>query len=162
MKKIAFRISSDFADHFASDLIQKKLKLAQIESVLFKISDSISAEDFQGLVLLANTQDTTLLNADILHFHEQSKPVIVFDESAKYVAQSLRKYNPVIAVQENDHDIPKLNKMGIDTEVCPQDDFITDRFTKILSSTIKLSESKLNPSIEKGLQSLCKELVEMC
>lgn len=162
MKKIAFRISSDFADHFASHLIQKKLKSAQIESVLFKIADSLSAQDFQGLVLLANTQDITLLNSDILQFHEQSKPVIVFDESAKYVAQSLRKYNPVIAVQENDQDIPKLNKMGIDTEICPQDDFITDRFTKILSSTIKLSDSKLNPSIEKGLQSLCKELVEMC
>jgi hypothetical protein len=162
MKKIAFRISSDFADHFASDLIQKKLKLAQIESVLFKISESLSVQDFQGLVLIANAQDMTLLNSDILQFHEQSKPVIVFDESAKYVAQSLRKYNPVIAVQENDQDIPKLNKMGIDTEVCPQDDFITDRFTKILSSTIKLSDSKLNSSIEKGLQSLCKELVEMC
>lgn len=162
MKKIAFRISNDLSAHFASELIQKKLKSSQIESTLFKISDSISPADFQGLVLLVNAQDINLLNADILHFHEQSKPVIVFDESAKYVAQSLRKFNPVIAVRENDQDIPKLNKMGIDTEICPQDDFITDRYTKILSSTINLSDSKLNPSIEKGLQSLCKELVEMC
>jgi signal transduction histidine kinase len=162
MKKIAFRISSDFTAHFTIELIQKKLKSAQIESVLFKISDSLPPTDFQGLVLIANAQDMTLLNADILHFHEQSKPVIVFDESAKYVAHSLRKHNPVIAVQENDPDIPKLNKMGIDTEVCPQDDFITDRYTKILSTTIKLSDSQFSPSIEKGLHGLCKELVEMC
>ncbi len=162
MKKIAFRISSEYSKHYAAEILQKKLNLAHIESVLFTTSDTLASDLYQGLVLLTSSKDSTFCEPDVLRFHQESKPIIVFNESSKDVARSLRQYNPVIAIQENDMDIPKLNKMGIDTEICPIDDFITDRFTKILSSPIKLSDSQLNALTEKGLQSLCKELVEMC
>ncbi len=162
MKKIAFRISNDFSTHFISEFIQQKLKLSQIEVVFFKTTDSISTENFQGFVLLTNPQDTSLFESDALRFHQESKPIVVFTESSKCVARFLRLHNPVIAIQENDLENMQLNKLGVDTEICPVDDFITDRYTKILSTTIKLSDSQMNPSIEKGLTSLCKELVEMC
>ncbi len=100
--------------------------------------------------------------SDALRFHQESKPIIVFTESSKGVARALSQHNPVIAIQENDLEISQLKKIGVDTEICPVDDFITDRYTKVLSTTIKLSDSQMNPSIEKGLTSLCKELVEMC
>lgn len=162
MKKIAIRVSKDFYKHLASEFIQSTLKDANIESVLFNTTDSIPSEDYQGLVLLTNLTDSLQFETDIVRFHLQSKPIIVFDESAKHVALQLRQYNPVIAVHAQDPEIIKLKKMGVDTEDCPEDDFITDRFVKVISSTIKLSDNVLTPPIKKGLHSLCKELVEMC
>lgn len=162
MKKIALKISDSFLNCDVLTHIQHVLLELKVKPQLFKISEFIDHSVFQGIILFTNLTDSESAQVDILNFYAQSKPIIVFNESAKPVARYLKKMNPVIAVAANDVDIFGLKKIGIDTEICPSDDFITDRYTKILSSSLKLTDSKLTSSEKKGLESMCKELVEMC
>ena len=70
--------------------------------------------------------------------------------------------NPVIAVTTLNSSSTLLQKQGIDTEVSPLDDFITDRYTKILSTSLGLTKPANFEKSKIGILALCKELVEMC
>jgi enhancing lycopene biosynthesis protein 2 len=162
MKKIAFRISEGLNSHPALDFIQKYLSGFNIQYQIFQITQTMSHESFQGYVAFVNEPDLPTLNQDVEYFQSASKPIVTFNESTKHIAKFFKKLSPVIAVEINDPEIPSLNKVGIETELCPDDDFITDRHTKIISSSLKLSGHLFDSKKQNGIKNLCKELVEMC
>jgi enhancing lycopene biosynthesis protein 2 len=161
MKKIAVRVSDEYLQHQILIFLNSTLKKSQIETLNFSISSPLDPNLYQGYILFTTATDAQKNEGDISNFHLQSKPILVFAEASFCVAKILRKFKPAIAIQEVNNDSVTLNKLGIETEVCPVDDFITDRYTKIISSTILLSNFTLDMNIEKGLRSLCKELVEI-
>lgn len=161
MKKIAFRVSENFFHGEILNLIKTKLVYSNIYCEIFKTSDTLNSLNFHGLIMLTNSIDTEKIQNDIMSFHSESKPIITFSESTKYVARTLKKFKPVIAITENETEALALNKLGIDTEICPPDDFITDRYTKIISSPVMLSNQTVDLKTKKGIEGLCKELVEM-
>jgi enhancing lycopene biosynthesis protein 2 len=160
MKKIAIKVSDDLKNHPALNLIQKNLTDSKLITEIFKNEDVIQSTHFDGLIFFVSNSDH--VTAETTAFHSESKPLIVFAESSHNVALVLKKYNPVIATESLNPDIANLQKQGIDAEVCPVDDFITDRYTKILSSSLRLVAEINNESYKKGILALCKELVEMC
>lgn len=162
MKKIAIRISDEFQNHEALGFIQNYLIKQNLRHQILNTNVPLDFEDFQGYIAMLNSTDSENLQADIIHFYSTSKPIAAFNESAKQVAKHLKKMNPAIAVAADDPEITYLNKIGIETEICPVDDFITDRYTKILSSSLKLTDQQFDLKMQKGILNLCKELVEMC
>ena len=162
MKKIVFRVSNKFKNHPAINFIQALLVESNVQFEIFDANDFASIDQFDACILLTNSDDCTKLAADVTGCHSASKPIVVFYESAKAVAKILKKFNPAIAISENDPEIFSLNKMGIETDICPADDFITDRSSKVLSSTVKLSNLDFDQKSQIGIKNLCKELVEMC
>jgi enhancing lycopene biosynthesis protein 2 len=155
VKRISLCISNEFKDYTLRMTIDKILSD-------FKIQTTQNSEDCLALILLTNSLDTLAQQDLIIRFNGESKPIVGFNESARVVARILKKQTPVIALHSEDPEKMALKKIGIDTEDCPVDDFITDRYTKILSSPISAANTQLDEKSKKGLFSLCKELVEMC
>jgi enhancing lycopene biosynthesis protein 2 len=162
VKKIALYASDDFDNAPIVFAIQKNLSNANIKVEQIKEIESADSINYEGLILLGQAHDSMTAKNLITAFHSASKPIVGFGDSAKMIARILKNNNPVIAVNFNDSDKMILKKMGIDTEDCPADDFITDRYTKLISSPYSPAHSVLDASSEKGLHRLCKELVEMC
>lgn len=160
MKKIAIKISDNLKNHPALNLIHKNLTDSKLATELFKNEDPILSTNFDGLIFFVSNSEN--INTETIAFHSESKPIVVFAESSHKVALALKKYNPVIATESLNSEIAYLQKQGVDAEVCPVDDFITDRYTKILSSSLQLTSDKPSETYKKGILALCKELVEMC
>lgn len=159
MKKIAIKVSDDLKNHPALNLIQKYLSDSKIASEIFKNETAIQSTDFDALIFFIS--NTEYIHHDTLAFHSESKPIVVFADASQKVAIILKKFNPVIATESLNSEIAFLQKQGVDVEVCPADDFITDRYTKILSSSLFLANELNSESYKKGILALCKELVEM-
>lgn len=94
-------------------------------------------------------------------FHEQSKPIGAICIAPFLVAQILRKHEPLITLGESSDLIPALKKMGIEHELCPSTDFITDRVCKIVSTPAYMNTNPSPFEVSSGIKLMIKELVEM-
>ncbi len=162
MKKIAIIVSDEFKMSPMVHYLQKILLDSAIQIQNLNATQTVETKSYDSLILLTHSADSSATEALINGFHADSKPIVGFSDSAKVIARVLKKQNPVIAISSNDSEKSSLKKMGIDTEDCPSDDFITDRYTKIISSSYSLSDSEFDQLSKTGLIRLCKELVEMC
>lgn len=97
----------------------------------------------------------------ILKFHQQSKPIGAICISPFLVAQVLKKFNPLITLGESSEIIPRLKKMGIQHEICPSNDYITDRDCKLLTTPAYMNNDVSPFQVYTGIRLMTKELVEM-
>lgn len=93
-------------------------------------------------------------------FYEKSKPIGAICIAPLLVAQVLKKNNPIITLGETSDIIPLLNKTTIQHEVCPTNDFITDRDCKIISTPAYMNQASAS-DVYTGIRLMVKELVEM-
>jgi len=126
-------------------------------NTLFTVqSTAPDAQQFQGCIYL-KTDFNKSESSNILQFFEQSKPIVTLQAGAQPIAEILREHSQLISIASNTHKEIK----NIEMIECPEDDFITDRYTKLLSTTIREDKSEITESAKKGLWLICKELVEM-
>lgn len=97
----------------------------------------------------------------VLHFHQQSKPIGAICITPFLVGNILKKYKPLITLGETSDLTPRLQKMNIQHETCPSDDYITDRDCKILSTPAYMNETASPFQVYTGIRLMLKELVEM-
>lgn len=108
-----------------------------------------------------NFKINPILQKIILKFHSQSKPIGAICISPFLVGNILRQFRPLVTLGETSELIPRLEKMNIQHEKCPTQDYITDRDCKVLSTPAYMN-SKVSPfQVYTGIRLMIKELVEM-
>lgn len=135
------------ASHEESDVLQKSLIGTAAQITYFLDQD---LQNFDGLLLVGPSESQSIIQK----FHQDGKPIAAIGAAIKMVAQALAKYNPTLAAGPYD------NFPGCLLEECPADDYITDRDTKVISTTGFLYESDAL-KVFAGVSGLAKELVEM-
>jgi len=129
----------------------KKIYQMQISKLnKSKEVESAGSLNYEGLILLGQTHDATATKNLIMAFHSASKPIVGFGDSAKMIARILKNNNPVIAVNCNDSDKIILKKWALIPRTAQQMIFITDRYTKLISSPYSPAHSVLDATSEKA------------
>ncbi len=97
----------------------------------------------------------------IEEFYNASKPIGAICIAPVLVAKVLGKYNITITLGQDDKEaIKEVQKTGAIHEVCPVEDYITDRLNKVITTPAYMCKAKPH-QIFKGISGLVKELVEM-
>ena len=95
----------------------------------------------------------------ILGFYEASKPIGAVCIAPALIARVLGKKHISVTVGEDSAAAKEIENTGAIHEVCPVDDFITDREHKIVTTPAYMFDAKPH-EVFKGIQAMAKELVE--
>ena len=154
MKKIIIWSDDSTSPQLVNELSSLLMRLGTTPQVQ---NSSELTENAEGYIYLksnvSKVETTSLLN-----IFKQSKPLVAFLPCSHNIAQSLCEYSSLISVAGNENKEIK----NIEVIECPSHDFITDRYTKLISSTIQAHQKSLTDKDQQGLLLICKELVEMC
>jgi enhancing lycopene biosynthesis protein 2 len=106
---------------------------------------------------------TVLLSVDrvIREFHESSKPIGALCISPVLIAKVLGSKKVVVTLGNDKETIAEVLKTGAQHEICPVDDYVTDRETKVITTPAYMYGSAKPHEVFKGIAGLAKELVEM-
>jgi enhancing lycopene biosynthesis protein 2 len=166
---IAFRAD----DHKTSDPVLDntltQLSEFKTDITFFSADAEINFENqnFDALILYTNLKSVDSFRhnpqfeALILPFYQQSKPIGAIGSVAVLVAHALKKHHPLIAINESLDLITALQKNRIQYEICPSNDYITDRDCKLLSTPANMNTETSLEETCIGVRLLLKELVEM-
>ena len=148
-----------------------------------KVQDltQLHSKDFDGIAIAGGTGMATVvsdwanqgskchvhpeLQRVIEEFHRDGKPILAVCIAPALVARVLGmrhggKSRIVVTLGDATQDVQELLKTGAEHEICPSDDFISDRDTKIISTPAYMN--KATPAqIFHGIRMACKELVEL-
>jgi enhancing lycopene biosynthesis protein 2 len=97
----------------------------------------------------------------IQEFHQHSKPIGAICISPVLVAKVLGPHKVEITVGNDPETIAEVVKTGAHHEVCPADDFVTDRLCKVITTPAYMCKNAKPHEIFKGIVGMTKELVEM-
>lgn len=139
---------------------------AQVDFFNIVIEEHLSelqTKNYDALILFAtpNAVSNSILEKIVLDFYHQSKPIGNLASAALLVARILKKYNPLITIGETSELIPALAKIKIQHELCPSNDYITDRDCKLLSTPGTLNSHSTAADVYSGIKLMTKELMEM-
>lgn len=95
----------------------------------------------------------------IIGFYEASKPIGAVCIAPALIARVLGKKQITVTVGEKSEAAKEIEKTGAIHEVCPVDDFITDREHKIVSTPAYMYDAEPH-QVFKGIHAMAKELVE--
>lgn len=96
----------------------------------------------------------------ILGFYEQSKPIAAVCIAPTLIARVLGSHNVTVTIGNDPSTIKQIEATGAHHEVCPVDDFVTDRDHKVITTPAYMYDAKPH-EIFKGISALAKELCEM-
>jgi enhancing lycopene biosynthesis protein 2 len=94
-------------------------------------------------------------------FHNETKPIAAICISPVILAKVLGPQHVTITVGDDKETIAEILKTGALHEVCPVDDYVTDRETKVITTPAYMYGNAKPHEIFKGISGLAKELVEM-
>jgi enhancing lycopene biosynthesis protein 2 len=94
-------------------------------------------------------------------FHAASKPIAAICISPVIIAKVLGAERVTVTVGDDPETIAEILKTGAQHEVCPVDDYVTDRETKVITTPAYMYDNAKPHEIFKGISGLAKELVEM-
>lgn len=94
-------------------------------------------------------------------FHKASKPIAAICIAPVLLAKVLGAEKATVTVGNGKETIAEVLKTGAQHEVCPVDDYVTDRETKIITTPAYMYDSAKPHEVFKGISGLAKELVEM-
>lgn len=136
----------------------------------------LSASDYDALAFAGGSGAITILSdwkekkshctvnpfveSAIQSFYEQSKPIAAMCIAPVLIGKVLHKKKPTLTVGAKSNVSEELHKLGCEIEVCPADDFITDRDHKIITTPAFMYDTTAS-EVFKGISGLAKELVEM-
>jgi len=139
----------------------KKLEVAQFDALAF-VGGSGAAKNLstwaekgaQGKVLPE-------IEKTILDFHKASKPIGAICISPVLLAKVLGPEKVTVTLGNDKETIAEVLKTGALHEICPVDDFVTDRQTKVVTTPAYMYGNAKAHEVFKGIAGLAKELVEM-
>ena len=94
-------------------------------------------------------------------FHRASKPIAAICISPVLVAKVLGSEQVTVTLGNDPETIAEVLKTGAQHEVCPVDDYVTDRATKVITTPAYMYGNAKPHEVFKGIAGLAKELVEM-
>jgi enhancing lycopene biosynthesis protein 2 len=97
----------------------------------------------------------------IKDFHAASKPIAAICISPVIIAKVLGSEGVTITVGNDKETIAEILKTGAQHEICPVDDYVTDRETKVITTPAYMYDEARPHEIFRGISGLAKELVEM-
>jgi len=103
--------------------------------------------------------DKSLAEA-IVGFHKESKPIAAICIAPTLVARVLGHLGVTLTVGDDESTITEIKKTGARHEICPVDDFVTDREHKIITTPAYMYDAQ-PAQIFKGISGLAQELFEM-
>lgn len=97
----------------------------------------------------------------IVDFHAASKPIAAICIAPVIIAKVLGAEKVTVTVGDDQEVIAEILKTGAHHEVCPVDDYVTDREAKVITTPAYMYDKAKPHEIFKGISALAKELVEM-
>jgi len=94
-------------------------------------------------------------------FHQESKPIAALCISPVLVAKVLGSERVTVTLGDDKETIAEVLKTGAQHEICPVDDYVTDRETKVITTPAYMYGNAKPHEVFKGISGLAKELVEM-
>lgn len=95
----------------------------------------------------------------VLGFYEASKPIGAVCIAPALIARVLGKKHITVTIGQDAETAKEIEKTGAIHEICPVDDFITDREHKIVTTPAYMFDAQPH-EVFKGIQAMAKELVE--
>jgi enhancing lycopene biosynthesis protein 2 len=189
MKKVAVLLSgisnSDNGEYqetldlfMALNNFQCRCDLFSLNPNKTKALQECAASEFDALAISAGSDVGTVLstwNKDkanymvlpevanlIQDFHRQSKPIAALGLASVLVAKALKTDDLSLTTGSRKNEAGEiLAKMNVSVEDCPPNDYITDRYNKILTTPCSLHLGAKPDEILKGISGLVREFVEM-
>lgn len=94
-------------------------------------------------------------------FYQASKPIAAICIAPVLVAKVLGAKRVTVTLGNDPETIAEVLKTGAQHEICPVDDFVTDRETKVVTTPAYMYGTAKPHEVFKGIAGLAKELVEM-
>lgn len=94
-------------------------------------------------------------------FHQETKPIAAICIAPVLLAKVLGSERVTVTLGDDKETIAEVLKTGAQHEVCPVDDYVTDRETKVITTPAYMYGNAKPHEIFKGISGLAKELVEM-
>lgn len=97
----------------------------------------------------------------IKDFHKANKPIAGVCIAPVLLAKVLGSHRVTITLGHDKETIAEVLKTGAQHEICPVDDYVTDRETKVITTPAYMYDDAKPHEVFKGIAGLAKELVEM-
>jgi enhancing lycopene biosynthesis protein 2 len=97
----------------------------------------------------------------IMEFYQKSKPIAAICIAPVLIAKVLGSKKITLTVGESPSAIQEIRKTGALHEICPVDDFITDRDHKIITTPAYMYDQAKAHEVFIGISKLARELTEM-
>ncbi|MBK9324043.1 MAG: isoprenoid biosynthesis glyoxalase ElbB [Bdellovibrionaceae bacterium] len=94
-------------------------------------------------------------------FYQASKPIAAVCIAPVLLAKVLGPKKVTVTVGNDKETILEVLKTGAQHEICPVDDYVTDRESKVITTPAYMYGSAKPHEVFKGISGLAKELVEM-
>ncbi len=97
----------------------------------------------------------------LLEFHRQGKPIGAICIAPALVARVLGPRHITVTIGNDQNTIEEILKTGARHEICPVDDYVSDRENKIITTPAYMYDNAQPHQVYKGIRGFAKELVEM-
>jgi enhancing lycopene biosynthesis protein 2 len=175
------KVEFDAVDFTTGDPLGEKrnayLEAARIARGHISDLATLKQQDFDGLAFVGGfgaaknlcnwaskaSQCTVLPDVErvITEFHANSKPIGAMCISPVIVAKVLGKHHVTVTLGNAKETIAEVLKTGAQHEVCPVDDYVTDRECKVITTPAYMYGSAKPHEVFNGIAAMTKELVEM-
>lgn len=138
---------------------------------------TLSSSDFDGLVIPggygaalnlcswahegAKCKVLPEVEKAILSFYSESKPIGAICIAPALIARVLGSKGVTVTIGEDRETAGEIQKTGAHHEICPVEDYVTDREHKVITTPAYMYADARPDQVFRGIQSLTKELVEM-
>lgn len=152
------------------------IEAARITRSKIKDLELLNADHFDGLALPggygvaknlsswathgSKCQVNPLVAKAIKNFHQQSKPIAAICIAPVLVAKVLGAHKVTVTIGDDKETIQEILKTGAQHEVCPVDDYVTDRECKVITTPAYMYAAQPYQVFE-GIAKLSKEFMEM-
>jgi enhancing lycopene biosynthesis protein 2 len=153
------------------------LESARITRSRIQPLDSLRASEFDGLALPggfgaalhlstwakegARCSVLSALEKSIHEFHQQSKPIAAICIAPAVIARCLGSKKVTVTIGDEPVTIAEILKTGALHEICPVDDYITDRLHKVITTPAYMYDDAKPHEIFRGVSGLVREFIEM-
>lgn len=100
------------------------------------------------------------LENNIIAFHAASKPIGAICIAPALVARVLGKHQITVTIGDDAETAAEIQKTGALHEICPVEEYVSDRFNKILSTPAYMYNTTPAKAFS-GISKMIRELVEM-
>lgn len=97
----------------------------------------------------------------VQEFYSQSKPIGALCIAPTLIAKVLGPEGVTLTIGKDQETAGEIEKTGAHHEICPVDDYISDRGTKVVTTPAYMYSEARPDQVFKGVSGLVRELVEM-
>ena len=139
----------------------KSLNVSQFDGLAFVGGFGAAKNLSNWAELGAKSKVLPEIESAIKSFYDASKPIAAICISPVLLAKVLGPEHVTVTLGNDPEAIAEVLKTGAQHEVCPVDDFVTDRQTKVITTPAYMYGNAKPHEVFKGISGLAKELVEM-